>query len=750
MLLGCGRSARSYVDRGNLLFDQGKFAEAELNYRKAVQKDPKLGEAYHRLGLADLKQGKATDAYQALSMAVQSMPENQPAKVDLATLALAAYLQNPSRPKVLYDLLVKLSAELLAKDPRSYLGLTVTAYLALTEHRPGEAVELFRRANEAKSGEQDAILGYMQALVEQKRVGDAEKFGLESIAANRKAGRVYDALFRLYTTSGRPADAEKILIRKARDNPSESAYIVELAAYYARARETQEMDAALQPLLNNPSAFPDAQLDAGDFYLSIGEQSKALKQFQSGAAAHPKESSLYRNRIARCLVLQNKRDEAIPVLDGLIKEDDGNTEAHMLRAVSLVENPLTGKPDAGITEFQVLVDQHPDDVSLRFLYSVALVERNKLTPARVQLLEVLKRSPGFLPARIALADLALRQGQLDEAVRNAEAALELEPENFHARYVHGSALLGQGQLDRARADFTRLLVQAPKSVEVRLQMALVESRRKRFDEAEAAYKKILNSSPHEWRALAGLVDNFAGQQRLDKAIPFLEDELRKSHGALAVRNLLAQSAAKAGRYDLAIEQYQQMAAENPTAVDPLLRLAEVMNLKGDNSGAMSCLLKASILDKKDARPRAMLAALLHQANRNQEAERQWREALAIQPGNPTLMNNLAYLLAETGDGLDEALKLASQASTAEPAEASFADTLGWVCVKKGMNDEAIRMLRRLVQEHPDNSLFSYHFGMALYQKGEKSAAQLQLAHALNLQPPPDLRDRINQALIKLN
>ena len=74
-LAGC-RSAQSYLEKGNAMFAQGHFAEANLNYRKALQKDPNFGEAYYRAGLAELKDNKVAQALQDLQRAVRLMPDN--------------------------------------------------------------------------------------------------------------------------------------------------------------------------------------------------------------------------------------------------------------------------------------------------------------------------------------------------------------------------------------------------------------------------------------------------------------------------------------------------------------------------------------------------------------------------------------------------------------------------------------------------------------------------------------------------
>ena len=80
-LNGCW-SASSYLAKGNGLFAKGEFAEASLNYRKALQKDPNSGEAYYRLGVADLKLNKAAEALQDLEHAVRWMPDNPDAKTE--------------------------------------------------------------------------------------------------------------------------------------------------------------------------------------------------------------------------------------------------------------------------------------------------------------------------------------------------------------------------------------------------------------------------------------------------------------------------------------------------------------------------------------------------------------------------------------------------------------------------------------------------------------------------------------------
>src|SRR6266849_849172 len=82
----CQQSAQGYLTKGNQLFAAGKNEDAILNFKKAIQKDQRLGEAYYRLALAELKAGKPRDAYAALSSANNLLPDRSDVKVTLADL----------------------------------------------------------------------------------------------------------------------------------------------------------------------------------------------------------------------------------------------------------------------------------------------------------------------------------------------------------------------------------------------------------------------------------------------------------------------------------------------------------------------------------------------------------------------------------------------------------------------------------------------------------------------------------------
>src|SRR5579863_8604847 len=149
-LAACNRdpkeASRKYVDTGNKYFTRAKYKEASIMYRRALQKDLKNPEAYYRLALVDLKQRQFNEAAHSLQRAVQLDPSNSDASAKLADLYFASYIQNPPKRKEELDEVRSIADTLLKRDPKSYDGLRLRAFIALADKNLAEAIRQFEAA----------------------------------------------------------------------------------------------------------------------------------------------------------------------------------------------------------------------------------------------------------------------------------------------------------------------------------------------------------------------------------------------------------------------------------------------------------------------------------------------------------------------------------------------------------------------------------------------------------------------------
>jgi tetratricopeptide (TPR) repeat protein len=125
-----------------------------------------------------------------------------------------------------------------------------------------------------------------------------------------------------------------------------------------------------------------------------------------------------------------------------------------------------------------------------------------------------------------------------------------------------------------------------------------------------------------------------------------------------------------------------------------------------------------------------LAQLEERAGNPAGAVAAYRRALARAPTNPTLLNNLAYLLTADPESRDEAVALAEKALAQAPTSAAIADTLGWALYQKGELDRAEVLLSRVAKAAPAAGEVRYHLGMVYAKQGKTEEARRELEAAV--------------------
>ena len=739
-------SSHDYVNKGNKLFAQGRYQEAILNYRKAIQKDPGFGEAYYRLGLAADAANDSVQAYAALRRAAELLPSATDVKEKLADLVLVSYANDPSHPQGEYVQLTRLSGDLLKANPRSFEGLRVKGYLALSDRKYDEAIGLFRQAQQVNPS--DASIGHAvsETLLRSGHPQESEKAALEVIAKQKTYGPIYDELFNLYLSQNRTADAQKILETKVNNNPTQSAFILQLARYYADRNKPTEMNAALQKLLSRPSDFAQARLDVGDFYSAIHNYEESKRYYYEAAKASPASRLTADKRIIRVLNAERRLQDALQLADATVKNYPRDLEASSLRAGLWLE---TGKPEdltRAVQVFQDLSAKNASDATLHFQLGRAQLASGDFNSASAQFAEVVKLRPGFVEARYELAQISLRQHRPTQALEQASAILALRPADMRAGVLHAAAQLAAGNRDGATKESNALVRRFPNAPEPKMLLAEVASTEGKFGDAEEILRKTGVDDP---RVSLGLAQTYARQQQAGKAVEVLSEALKKNPNSVELHQNLASIAASSGQYDLAIREFQELLRSNPKSTLLYLRLGEMYAAKNDDAQAIATYRKARELSPGDEAPTVVLAQALAADGQPEAAIAEYRKFLSSHPDSPNALNNLAFLLCDTGRSLDEALKLAQRARQAAPKDALFADTVGYVYLKKGMLDTARRTFETLVRNYPTSSTFHYHLGMALFEMGDKEGARRELDHALAQHPGSSEESQIRKLAAKI-
>ncbi|MBV7407956.1 tetratricopeptide repeat protein [Maritimibacter sp. DP1N21-5] len=114
-----------------------------------------------------------------------------------------------------------------------------------------------------------------------------------------------------------------------------------------------------------------------------------------------------------------------------------------------------------------------------------------------------------------------------------------------------------------------------------------------------------------------------------------------------------------------------------------------------------------------------------------EAEADFRKALELQPGQPSVLNYLGYSYVEKGENLDEALDMIRDAVEARPNEGYIVDSLGWVYYRLGRYDEAVVEMEKAVALMPVDPVVNDHLGDVYWAVGRVREAEFQWHRALS-------------------
>ena len=120
-----------------------------------------------------------------------------------------------------------------------------------------------------------------------------------------------------------------------------------------------------------------------------------------------------------------------------------------------------------------------------------------------------------------------------------------------------------------------------------------------------------------------------------------------------------------------------------------------------------------------------------------KAEADMRKALELQPDQPHVLNYLGYSWIDQGINLDEGMKMIKRAVDQRPDDGYIVDSLGWAYFRIGNYEEAVKNLERAIDLKPEDPTINDHLGDAYWRVGRTLEAKFQWAHARDLKPEPE-------------
>lgn len=464
--------------------------------------------------------------------------------------------------------------------------------------------------------------------------------------------------------------------------PAETDRVVETLT--TAAGDQSSLLVAIDTLLKQPGPVGVLEYFHGRALILAGRRDDAFAAWRRSMEAQP---TLIGPRVdlARAQLAQSDIAGALQTLEPI--KDRTEPEVVMTRARLL---QMQGQSPDALRLLNSAIAQQPLNTSLIVQKAFIQLEMGDPLSAEQTLLEALDRQP-----------------RAEVLYRNL----------FHLYNIPGVRPDVSQQVQRL---LQRLMANLPQSRLAKLLRAQILISEQRFDVAEALLQGMLTENPRDVEVLEYLLKLMVRANRREEADALLDKRLEESPRDSALLNLAAMYYRSVVNDRVKYEAVALRILETmPPSADRSVELSRIMTRRKQYDKAKEYLREA-IAQFPDDSPRLMyqLSFVLDLSGDKPGAEQLLGQILEKHPDFANANNGLGYSWANRGVKLDESLKLISRAVDAEPDNAAYLDSMGWVYYKLARFNEAITWLRRSASAPGgDYPVILDHLGDALYRNG---------------------------------
>jgi tetratricopeptide (TPR) repeat protein len=511
----------------------------------------------------------------------------------------------------------------------------------------------------------------------------------------------------------------------------------------------------------------------GDFASAVLEYQEALQQEQTAAihfaiskdysllgkhalaAQHAKEAVrldslriLYHQNLAAIYMNAYQPELAIPEFERIVKIDSNNTEAWF----NLARLYQPSRPLKAIEIYERILDREGDQWEILLQVAEIYTSLGRYDQAAEKYKKMVELDPSNNVLRRQLAETYARGGKIQEATRILEGILETDKNNAEAIAALADIYLDQHNFDQALELYQRLLAMEHTNPEVRLRVAVAYMGQSQRDssfveKAKPVFEQLNKELPNDWRPYyyLGMIadrekhDSLAGQ--------YFERVTRLAEWNGDAWWYIGTSYFEKGEYQKLVDEMQR--AKRALPKDSRIYFLEGLGYSrlDKNEEAIKALRHSLDLKPDDINAIGTLALTLDGLHRYQESDSLYELALRLDPQSHLVLNNYGYSLAERGLQLDRALQMSLKAVAADPENASYLDTAGWVYFRLAKYDDARAYIEKAIAAGGASATVYEHMGDIQFKLGQKQKAEEFWKQALQMNVNnQSLKDKIARGL----
>ena len=739
-----------HLERGNTYFEEGNFEKARVEFKNVLQIDPDDVAARFALGRVQAQLKNWRQAVGHFQHVVQLDPDHVDARIRLGQIFLLARTTDRAMEAV---------EEALKRAPDNADGLALRGTIRAQAGNTEGALSDGRAALKASPGHVNAT-GLIAATY--IRSGDLEAAAAvleDGIQHNPDNAALRIVLAGVVARTGDSEGALQLLREVTQLEPDAFGHRVRLAAFLGKLDRLDEAEEVLRKAVADNPGNATAKLGLVDFLNQRRSPEQAEQELLSLIEENPDEHAL-RIGLARLYASQGALEKVKAVYRDIITRDgtgpNGLTartalakvfvteneipEAERLLTEVLEENALVLRGDislarkdapAAISDYRAALRDHPNAAGVLRRLAQAQFLTGEEALAQDNLEKAVEIDPKDVVAQLMLAQLLLKNVGPERAVAQLEELLTAVPNYMGGLDALYKLRVSQKDWAGALATADRMKAGHPDRPEGYHWAGLIKQAQNELEPSIGEFAQALEKSPGAAEPLAKMVQSYVALKRPQEAEAVVSDVLQEQPDNAQAHHLLGGLLLVREDFEGAKAEFLKAIELSPAFAKAYHNLAIVHVVQTDLEAALG-VLKEGITATQHRVPLLVVeaAGLYERLERYDEAVALYDAFMEQNPGSALAANNLAMLLiTRNGEG-DLARATELVAAIRDSDNPAFLDTVAWLHHKKGEDELAIPILKRLVEQMPDEPHFLYHLGMSYQATGDKEAAREQLEKAL--------------------
>lgn len=718
--------SRQYLESAEQYLTESRYEEAVIQYRNAIQNDEQHVPAYLGLARAFQKLGNHQQALNQFMKVLELDPDNVEAKLEVGDYHLQAGAQNPEN----YVQARKLAEEVLAQEPASVRAriLLGNAFAGLNDLNRS-----LQEMQQALREDPDNLTAHLNLGALELRSQDREKAlqtFQEAVRRHPDSPDAHRAIGNFYLAVAEFEKAEGFFRRALELAPEENANLYSLVRHFLVTRQPEKVEGLFREIIRSQPDAREPRWGLANYLIGEGREAEGIELLKELIRADSQDR-FAALRLAEVYLSQQRLDDAEALIEERLSSNKNDSEAHYLKGKLLL-----ARNDGGhaLREFDLAIQNNPA-LTPAYLEKAALhLKQQEFSRAEETLRGVLSRDEGNLAARAGLAKILALTRRPDDALLEADRVLERDAANVDALTARGEALLSQNRLEQSKKAFEKLNQLQPDNPFFLHRLGSIEILQEHVEQGLRFFEQALSINPDLSDVLNDLVFVRVRQGRYQAALEELDRWASRTSYPDMIHVLRGQVFSSRGDHQEAEAEFRKAIEKNPDNFQPYLFLGQLNLMRNDFEQAVR-EVNQLIARNRDFAPAYLLKAYyLEVAEDTEGAIENYRKTLQLAPENPVAANNLAWILCEREQKLDEALSLAQSARKSDPENRHYADTLGWVHYKLGNYTLAVDQLLFSVNKGGAGAGNYFRLGMAYYKQGNPLQAKQSLRKALELEP----------------